>query len=67
MRPHLAERGLIDDLTEKLEQLERRTPFYIGEKARAVIEDMKLRDMERKRTREQDRANLQGQVPNPSA
>jgi len=62
-----AERGFIDDLTEKLEQLERQTPFYVGEKARAVIEDMKLRDLKRKRSLEQDRTNLQGQVPNPPA
>ena len=46
-----AERGLIDDLGEKLEQLEHRTLFYVGEKARAVIEDMKLRDLQRKQTR----------------
>ncbi len=44
-----AERGLIDDLTETLERLESRTPFYIGEKARVVIEGMKQRDEERKR------------------
>ena len=44
-----AERGLIDNLSETLERLESRTPFYIGEKARAVIEGMKQRDKERKR------------------
>jgi predicted nucleic acid-binding protein len=47
-----AERGLIDDLSETLERLESRTPFYIGEKARAVIEGMKQRDTERKRANE---------------
>jgi len=55
-----AERGLIDDLGEKLEQLEHRTLFYVGEKARAVIEDMKLRDLQRKQTRAQDRKKQRG-------
>ena len=48
-----AERGLIDDLSERLEELEHRTTFYVGERARAVIEDMKRRDDERKRARSQ--------------
>jgi predicted nucleic acid-binding protein len=48
-----AERGLIDDLSEKPEHLVGRTPFYVGEKARAVIEDMKRRDNERKLARAQ--------------
>jgi predicted nucleic acid-binding protein len=48
-----AERGLIDDLPERLEHLVGRTPFYVGEKARAVIEDMKQRDHERKLARAQ--------------
>ena len=43
-----AERGLINDLPEKLERLEHWTPFYVGEKARAVIEAMKERDLQRK-------------------
>jgi predicted nucleic acid-binding protein len=43
-----AGRGLIDDLTDRLERLERQTSFYVGEKARAVIEDMKRRDVQRK-------------------
>jgi uncharacterized protein len=43
-----AERGLINDLPEKLEHLEHRTRFYVGEKARAVIEAMKERDLQRK-------------------
>src|SRR5262245_8751237 len=30
-----AERGLIDDLSERLEHLEHQTSFYLGEKARA--------------------------------
>jgi predicted nucleic acid-binding protein len=55
-----AERGLIDDLTETLERLESRTPFYIGEKARAVIEGMKQRDKERKLTSEQESAEAAG-------
>jgi predicted nucleic acid-binding protein len=48
-----ADRGIIDDLCERLEHLMDRTPFYVGEKARAVIEDMKLRDRDRKRARAQ--------------
>ena len=48
-----AERGLIDDLSERLEHLEGRTSFYVGQKARAVIEDMKQRDRERKLGNEQ--------------
>ena len=43
-----AERGLINDLPDKLEYLEHRTRFYVGEKARAVIEAMKQRDLQRK-------------------
>ena len=43
-----AERGLINDLPEKLELLEHRTRFYVGEKARAAIEAMKQRDLQRK-------------------
>ena len=62
-----AETELIDDLTDKLEQLERRTTFYVGEKARAVIEDMMLRDLKRKQSRGQDQTRLQDQLPNPPA
>jgi predicted nucleic acid-binding protein len=47
-----AERGLIDDVSEKLEQLERQTNFYVGDKARAVIEAMKQRDLQRKQAKE---------------
>jgi predicted nucleic acid-binding protein len=49
-----AERGLIDDLPDRLERLEHRTPFYAGDKVRAILEGMKRRDAERKRAREQD-------------
>jgi predicted nucleic acid-binding protein len=48
-----AERGFIDDLCERLELLVGRTPFYVVEKARAVIDDMKGRDRERKLARAQ--------------
>jgi predicted nucleic acid-binding protein len=48
-----AERGLIDDLSERLEHLEHQTSFYLGEKARAVIQVMKCRDKERRRAKEQ--------------
>ncbi len=43
-----AGRGFIGDLSETLGRLERETTFYVGEKARAVIEDMKRRDVQRK-------------------
>ena len=48
-----AEREIIDDLCERLEHLVDRTPFYVGDKARAVIEDMKQRDRDRKLARAQ--------------
>ena len=48
-----AERGLIEDLSERLDHLVGRTPFYVGERARAVIEDMRRRDRERTVTRAQ--------------
>jgi hypothetical protein len=48
-----AERGLIDDLPEKLDHLVDRTPFHVGERARAVIEGMKQRANERKLARAQ--------------
>jgi len=41
------------DLSERLEHLEGRTSFSVGEKARAVIEGMKQRDKERKLAKEQ--------------
>jgi predicted nucleic acid-binding protein len=47
-----AERGFIDDLFQKLEHLECQTNFYVGDKARAVIEDMKQRDLQRKQAQE---------------
>jgi predicted nucleic acid-binding protein len=47
-----AERGLVNDLTEKLEYLEHRTSFYVGDKAKAVIEGMKARDRQRQQSRQ---------------
>jgi predicted nucleic acid-binding protein len=47
-----AERGLIGDISQKLEHLEHETTFYIGVKVRVVIEDMKRRDLERKQAQE---------------
>ncbi len=47
-----AERGLIGDISQMLEHLEHKTSFYIGEKVRVVIEDMKQRDLERKQAQE---------------
>ena len=49
-----AERGFIEDLAEKLDHLEHRTPFYVGERARAVIEAMKQRDRERKQSKKHE-------------
>ena len=60
-----AERQFIDDLAQKLDHLEHRTPFYVGEKARAVIEDMKQRDLQRKQTREQDPTHQTGKATDP--
>jgi predicted nucleic acid-binding protein len=60
-----AERGFLDDLSERLEHLERRTPFYIGEKARAVIEDMKQRDKERKFANEHRPSEQGAPTPHP--
>lgn len=39
------------DIAQKLEYLEHETTFYVGDKARAVIEDMKQRDSQRKQDR----------------
>mgnify|MGYP001069503499 FL=1 len=52
-----AERGLIDDLPERLRVLERETPYYIGKDARQVIQGILRRDLERKHelAEEQDR------------
>jgi predicted nucleic acid-binding protein len=47
-----AERGFIDDTSQKLDHLQHQTNFYVGDKVRAVIEDMKQRDLERKQVRE---------------
>jgi predicted nucleic acid-binding protein len=59
-----AERGLIDDLAERLEHLEGRTSFYVGEKARAVILDMKQRDTQRKLAKEQQPSEqTTGEIP----
>jgi hypothetical protein len=49
-----AERGFIDDLPEKLEHLQHKTRFYIGARARVVIDDMKERDRQRKQAQQQD-------------
>jgi len=43
-----AERGFITDLPEKLEHLVQRTPFYVSQKVRGIIEDMRQRDLKRK-------------------
>jgi predicted nucleic acid-binding protein len=43
-----AERGFIKGLSAKLEHLERGTTFYVGERARTVIEGMRQRDLQRK-------------------
>ena len=54
-----AERGLADDLLERLDHLERQTSFYLGQKARTVIEDMKQRDVHSGgRARDAKRPNL---------
>ena len=40
---------------EQLAVLEHQTPFYVGEKARQVLDGMLRRDLQRKQTQEQDR------------
>ncbi len=47
-----AERGFIGNLSQKLEYLEHQTSFYIGERARVIIADMKERDLQRRRAQE---------------
>lgn len=42
-----AERGLILDIDDKLDRLERETPFFVGDAARAAIEAIKRRAAER--------------------
>ena len=49
-----AERGFIDDISQKLEHLQHQTTFYMV-KARVVVEDMKQRDSRRKQAQEQHR------------
>ena len=61
-----AERGLINDLAERLDDLEHATPFYIGEKVRQVIEGMRQRDLQRKQAQEQDRTTKNRRGPRRS-
>lgn len=60
-----AERGLVADLAAKLDHLERRTPFYVGDKARVAIEGMKQRDIQRTREREQKASPKPGDERKP--
>jgi predicted nucleic acid-binding protein len=57
-----AAQGFIDDISHKLEYLQHQTNFYVGDKARVVIEDMKQRDTQRKRAQEQDRKTQESAV-----
>jgi predicted nucleic acid-binding protein len=43
-----AEQGLVADLSEKLDLLERNTRFYISQECKRIIEGMKERDRERR-------------------
>jgi predicted nucleic acid-binding protein len=43
-----AEQGLLADLSEKLDHLERNTRFYISKECKRIIEGMKERDRERR-------------------
>jgi predicted nucleic acid-binding protein len=45
-----AEQGLVTDLSQKLDHLERSTSFYVSTECKRIIEDMKRRDQERKKT-----------------
>lgn len=61
-----AERGLIHDLPERLNALEHQTRFYIGEKARQVVEGMKSRDAQRKLNQPAGRNRPNGPTPDQS-
>jgi uncharacterized protein len=43
-----AERGLLRDLSQKLEYLERETRFYVSKGCKRIIEDLKQRDLQRR-------------------
>jgi predicted nucleic acid-binding protein len=47
-----AERGFINDVSQKLDHLQHKTNFYVGDKVRAVIGDIKQRDLHREQARE---------------
>jgi predicted nucleic acid-binding protein len=47
-----AERGFVNDLAERLEYLEHKTPFYVGPECRKAIDAKKQRDRERKQAQE---------------
>jgi predicted nucleic acid-binding protein len=47
-----AERGLIPDITERVEHLEHKTPFRINRECKAAIESIKQRALERKQAQE---------------
>jgi len=47
-----AERGLVRDLSQKLEYLEQETRFYVSKGCKRIIEDMKQRDLQRKQAQE---------------
>lgn len=58
-----AERGFIDDVSQKLEYLQRQTNLYVGDKARAVIEEIQQRDLQRKQGQGQHRKSQEDAVP----
>ena len=47
-----AERGLVRDLSQKLEYLEQETRFYVSKGCKRIIEDMKQRDLQRKQAQQ---------------
>ncbi len=51
-----AARGLVSDLSERLDDLVQNTRFYVGRECRRVIGDMKQRDRDRR---------LRPEQPNP--
>jgi hypothetical protein len=46
-------RGSIHDISERLERPKHRTTFYVVGKVRAVIDDVRQRDMQRKLARDE--------------
>ena len=58
-----AEQRLVTDLSQKLVYLEQKTTFYVSRDCKRIIEGMKRRDLERKRTQGREVAPRKGRHP----